>query len=210
MIRQLFLIGMACGLAVACSKSNGTPEENSMSKENIDGEKLILAVKEKSTPAEALPAGDKSQSTEFDDVDKLAVVNRNSKGNSLFGENWSRNLKAAQAKAGKENRLVFLYFTGSDWCPDCKALHSNVLTEKPFLDFAEEQLELVVLDFPRSSKLEEAQRIHNDELSSKYNVTGFPTVIVMDADGKPLFRESGFGGNQASVYVQVLKKKLGR
>ena len=66
----------------------------------------------------------------------------------------------------------------------------------------------MVLDFPRERKMDETQRIYNRGLSNKYNVTGFPTVIVMDAEGKVLYRESGYGGNSAAAYVAIMKKKL--
>ena len=177
-----------------------------MLKGNVDGNKSTAASGEKGNPFEPQPTGDEFQPTEFAGTG----IGRVSEENDPHGDNWLRSLEVAQAKAKKENKLVFLDFTGSDWCPSCNALHENVLTQKPFLDFAKKHLELVVLDFPRQRELEEAQRAYNRDLSRKYNITGFPTVIVMDADGKVLFRESGFGGNSAAAYVETLKKKLGR
>ncbi|MBL67681.1 MAG: hypothetical protein CMO74_04385 [Verrucomicrobiales bacterium] len=126
-----------------------------------------------------------------------------------YDDRWSRNLELSLAQAKKTGRLVFVDFTGSDWCQPCMNLHENVLVKKPFLDFAKAHLELVVLDSPQFRRMPEDQRIYVRGLMSKYNVLGFPTTMVLDAEGRILFRESGYGGLDAGAYVTHLKKKLG-
>ena len=66
---------------------------------------------------------------------------------------WGSDLAAAQARAKTSGKLVFIDFTGSDWCPPCMALHDNVLTQTEFLDYADKNLELVEIDFPRNKPL---------------------------------------------------------
>src|SRR4051812_42316213 len=66
---------------------------------------------------------------------------------------WLTDLTKAKALAKKENKIVLMDFTGSDWCPPCKALHRNVLTAKEFTDFAKEKLVLVLVDFPTGKPL---------------------------------------------------------
>ena len=127
-----------------------------------------------------------------------------------YDENWTTDLPAAIQLAKKENKHVFVDFTGSDWCPPCKALHRNVLTKQAFLNYAKENLVLVVIDFPRSlpqaASLKRANRIQ----AQKYRVEGYPTVILMDGDGKTLHRESGYSGAGAAAYVAKLKTKITR
>ena len=36
---------------------------------------------------------------------------------------WLTDLAKAQEKAKSEKKMVFVDFTGSDWCPPCQALH---------------------------------------------------------------------------------------
>jgi protein disulfide-isomerase len=119
---------------------------------------------------------------------------------------WLTDLAKAQATAKQEKKLVLLDFTGSDWCPPCKALHKNVLTSKEFVDFAKENLVLVEVDFPRTKKLPAAQQKANDALAKKYNIEGFPTIIVLDAEGKKLSQDVGYDGTKAKDYVAKLQK----
>ena len=45
-----------------------------------------------------------------------------------------------------EKKMVLMDFTGSDWCPPCKALEKNVLSSPAFEAFAKENLVLVQVD----------------------------------------------------------------
>src|SRR5436190_18599790 len=102
---------------------------------------------------------------------------------------WLTDLSKASAHAKESKKLVLLDFTGSDWCPPCKALHKNVLTSKEFQDFAKEKLVLVELDFPRQKTQSPELKKANRELQGKFAVDGYPTIIVLDPEGKELSRE---------------------
>ena len=123
-------------------------------------------------------------------------------------EIWGTNLENAITKAKASNKHVFVDFTGSDWCPPCMALHDKVLTQKVFLDYAKDNMELVMLDFPRRKQQSAEQKAYNQGLSKKHNIEGFPTVIVFDGDGKEVHRAVGFSGQAAAGYVVSLKKAL--
>jgi thioredoxin-related protein len=120
--------------------------------------------------------------------------------------NWTTDLAKAQAQAKAENKLVFVDFTGSDWCPPCKALHKNVLTSEAFLSYAKTNLVLVEIDFPRSKELPKELKAANAELSKRFKVEGLPTIIVLDAAGKELKRETGYDSKSAKQYVADLAK----
>src|SRR5438552_12616557 len=83
---------------------------------------------------------------------------------------WLTDLPKAQAQAKAEKKLVLMDFTGSDWCPPCKALHKNVLTSPEFEAYAKTNLVLVVVDFPRSKSQSEELKKSNDELKDKFNI----------------------------------------
>jgi protein disulfide-isomerase len=119
---------------------------------------------------------------------------------------WLTDLAKAQAKAKAEKKLVLMDFTGSDWCPPCKALHKNVLTSKAFVDYAKDNLVLVLVDFPRTRKLPAEQQQANDALAKKFKIQGFPTVVVLDGAGKELSKDVGYSGESPTEIVDKLKK----
>lgn len=119
---------------------------------------------------------------------------------------WLTDLTKAQAAAKEEKKLVLMDFTGSDWCPPCKALHKNVLTSKEFTDYAKDNLVLVVVDFPHNKKLPADQQKANDALAKKFKIEGFPTVVVLDSNGKQLSKDVGYSGESANEFVAKLKK----
>ncbi len=119
---------------------------------------------------------------------------------------WKTDLPKALEQAKAEKKLVLLDFTGSDWCPPCKNLHAKVLTSDEFNKFAKDNLVLVELDFPRAKPIAPELKAANQELSKKYGIKGFPTIIVLDPEGKELFRKVGYGGTPAADYVAELAK----
>ena len=127
---------------------------------------------------------------------------------SSYDASWGTNLEAALTKAKEGEKLVFVDFTGSDWCPPCMALHDKVLIQEAFLNYAEENLELVVMDFPQRKQQSAEQKAYNQSLAKKHKVNGYPTVIVLDGDGKEVHRAVGFSGQDAAGYVASLKKAL--
>ena len=112
----------------------------------------------------------------------------------LAEEGWSDNYKDTLAKAKAEKKLLLAEFTGSDWCPPCKKQAAEVFGAQEFKDFAAKQLVLLQLDFPRSKPLSDEVKAQNNELKTKFGIKGFPTVIMLDGDGKELARWVGYGG----------------
>lgn len=119
---------------------------------------------------------------------------------------WLTDLPKAQALAKTEKKMVLIDFTGSDWCPPCKSLHKNVLTSPEFSAFAKASLVLVELDFPKSKEQSAELKAANQALAKSYGIKGYPTVIVLDGEGKELFRKVGYGGTPAKDYVAELEK----
>ena len=117
---------------------------------------------------------------------------------------WLTDLDAAKAQAAKENKPVLVDFTGSDWCPPCKALHKNVFESAEFAAVASRYV-LVELDYPKSKPQSPELKAKNAELSKKYGITGFPTVLLIDARTGDVFGKTvGFGGQSAKDYLDKL------
>ena len=117
---------------------------------------------------------------------------------------WLTDLDAAKAQAAKENKPMLVDFTGSDWCPPCKALHKNVFESAEFAAVASRYV-LVELDHPKSKPQSPELKAKNAELSKKYGITGFPTVLLIDAKTGDVFGKTvGFGGQSAKDYLDKL------
>lgn len=119
---------------------------------------------------------------------------------------WLTDLAKAKTKAKEENKLVLMDFTGSDWCPGCKELHKSVLSNKDFEDFAKKNLVLLLVDFPQQKKLPEPQRAANDALAEKFNIEGFPTLVVLNSEGKQILKDEGYSGYSARDFIEKLEK----
>jgi len=119
--------------------------------------------------------------------------------------NWLTNYDAAKTQAKSDNKLLLLDFTGSDWCGWCKRLNAEVFSKSQFQDYAAKNLVLVELDFPRAKPQSDELKKQNTELASQYQIEGFPTVIVLNAEGKKV-GELGYmeGGPQA--FIAALEK----
>jgi protein disulfide-isomerase len=124
----------------------------------------------------------------------------------IHAAEWLTDLPKALEKAKTEKKQVLLDFTGSDWCPPCKALHKNVLTSKEFEDYADKNLVLVVVDFPRSKEQTEELKTANKALSEKFKIEGYPTVILLNAEGKELDKKVGYGGEKTEAVIARLDK----
>jgi thioredoxin-related protein len=119
---------------------------------------------------------------------------------------WLTDYSAALTKAKQEGKLVLLDFTGSDWCPPCKALHKNVLSTDEFLEFAKKNLVLVELDFPRKKPQSAELKKANRELAEKFEIEGYPTIIILDGAGKQLSKDVGYRGEDAKRFMAKIEK----
>lgn len=124
----------------------------------------------------------------------------------LLASDWTTDYNAALAQAKKDKKLVLLDFTGSDWCGYCKLLDKEVFAAPEFQHFADANYELVTVDFPHQKELSAQLKEQNDSLGKKFGIDGFPTLIVLDADGKELGRETGYNpGSGPSAVIDKLK-----
>lgn len=122
------------------------------------------------------------------------------------GGDWLTNLDQAKAKAKQQDKLIFMEFTGSDWCPPCKALHKNILSTKEFLDYAKKNLILVELDFPRRKSQSDELKKANRALAKEYKIEGYPTVIILSSAGKELKRQVGYGRSSTADMIAMIEK----
>ena len=123
-------------------------------------------------------------------------------------EGWETDFAKASAKAKAEGKYILIDFSGSDWCGWCVKLDKEVFSKNAFKNYAKENLVLVLADFPRDkSKQSEKLQKQNKELAKKYNVGGFPTVFILNPEGK-LIDKTGYQDGGPEAYVTYIKKVI--
>lgn len=105
---------------------------------------------------------------------------------SLAAAGWGDDYEKAMAQAKAEKKNVLLDFTGSDWCGWCIRLNDEVFSKEEFKKYAKDNLVLVEVDFPQGKRLPKKVKEQNDKLQKDHGVRGFPTIVVLDPEGKKL------------------------
>lgn len=117
---------------------------------------------------------------------------------------WLNDLSQAQKQAKKENKDILVLFTAPEWCVHCQELEKNILSNEKFQVSDGYVLVQVILN-------SEDERIKNDKLLWEHGVKGYPTVILLDADGRPFANDSGYhrdlNAEKYSKYFLVELKK---
>ena len=138
----------------------------------------------------------------------LAAVIFTLAGNASAEEGWLVSFEKAKEQAAKEGKPILMEFTGSDWCPPCKALHKNVLVKDVFKKEMPKHFVLLKLDNPSDKGEQTLEEIDQyKKLSKEYKITGVPSILLSDTGGKVFYRTSGYGGQAAKVWVDEMVAK---
>ncbi len=121
---------------------------------------------------------------------------------------WLTDLPAAKAQAGREGKPVLINFTGSDWCGWCMKLRAEVFTQPEFEDYANKNLVLVEIDFPKRKPLPAAQKKANSDVADRLRIQGYPTLVLLNSQGNEVHR-LGYQPGGAQSFVQALAKLTG-
>ena len=124
------------------------------------------------------------------------------------GDEWMTDFEAAKQKAAAENKDLLVNFTGSDWCSWCIKLVDEVFKHDAFKKGVADNFVLVDLDFPQDkSKLDESTQKQNEMLQEKYSIQGFPTILLLDDQGRP-YAQTGYQAGGPEKYLVHLDKLL--
>ena len=119
---------------------------------------------------------------------------------------WLIDLPAALNTADSQHKLVLADFTGSDWCIWCKRLDTNILSTKIFAKYADKNLVLLRLDYPRKKPQSAELKAANKALAKKYKLEGFPTLIAFRPDGSIAWQNVGYMDGGPQVLIDALNK----
>jgi thioredoxin-related protein len=103
---------------------------------------------------------------------------------------WLTNYNLATAEARKSDKLILLYFSGSDWDPWTDKLEKDVLSTDPFKTWANEHIIPMQVDFAKEKRINSITKAQNDKLKTQYSVAKVPLFVFVDATGAPMARAS--------------------
>ena len=119
---------------------------------------------------------------------------------------WLHDYSKAQEEAKANHKLLFLNFTGSDWCGWCIKFDKEVLSQPQFKNFAHDNLVLLELDFPRRKSQPVEEKKQNVQLAQQYEVLGFPTIVVLNSSGQKVWQFDGYFSGGPEAFVEQLQK----
>jgi protein disulfide-isomerase len=136
-----------------------------------------------------------------------AIVVGCSKSGAKDNLKWENNLETALQQAKQENKAVLVNFTGSDWCIWCKRLSNEVFSKSEFEQYADDNLILVKIDFPRNIEQSTDTKMYNNQLAQRFGIEGFPTILLFNPQGQ-LVLKTGYQEGGPTAYINSLKRYL--
>lgn len=124
-------------------------------------------------------------------------------------EGWTTDLDKALEQAKKEKKAVLVEFTGSDWCPPCMMMRKEVFSKKEFVEGAQKNFILVELDFPKGDEEGKKETLEKSKpYAEKYEIRAFPSVVLLDSDGKEFGRFIASEYPKTDAFLKHLEEAL--
>lgn len=119
---------------------------------------------------------------------------------------WSTDYQSALQQAQRENKALLLFFTGSNWCTWCNRLEQEVLDRPECLQTLTPYFVFVKLDYQRPNVSLSPQLVQQTEaLKRKYDVTRYPTVVVINAQERVLGKTGYLEGGPSRFNETILR-----
>lgn len=113
---------------------------------------------------------------------------------ALAGAGWTNDWDSAVEQSKSTGKPALVLFT-ADWCPSCKMLESEVLTQSQVKRHLQDNYTLVVVDLSQ-------QGGPNDAKARECGVSSIPTLIVYDKSGRERDRSNGMPADQLLAWLK--------
>ena len=124
----------------------------------------------------------------------LSMATFGAKMSESVPKGWGEDYAAACETAKKENKLILLAFSGSDWCGWCKKMEKEIYSYKKFIFGVKKKFVPVMIDNPRNKDiLSPLAKRQNEKLTKQFQVSGYPSTMIARPTGEVVKR---FGGYQ--------------
>ncbi len=120
---------------------------------------------------------------------------------------WETDFDKASAKAKAEGKHLLIDFSGSDWCGWCIKLDKEVFSKDEFKAYAKDNLVLLLVDWPQRTENKKEVQAKSQPIMGKFGIQSFPTVILLDSEGKAVAK-TGYQAGGPAAYVEHIKKLI--
>lgn len=110
---------------------------------------------------------------------------------------WHTDWKSASAAARKANKPIMIDFY-TDWCGWCKKLDKDTYSDQRVAELLKKNFVALKLNAEKSGR----------QLAQKYRVTGYPTILFVNAEGQVIDRIGGY--KPPKPFADDLKRILER
>lgn len=120
---------------------------------------------------------------------------------------WKSTYQEAREESKSTSKPIVLFFTGSDWCGWCHKLEKEVLNTPEFAELVGKDFIFVTVDFPLYKPSDPKIAEVNKQLQKKFDVKGFPTLVLVDKD-EGRIGVTGYRPGGAKAYAEHLMKMV--
>ena len=132
-------------------------------------------------------------------------VENKEKTSNIHHLEWQTNFENAKDASNETGKGILLLFTGSDWCPPCKRLKNEFLSDREVIELIGSNFIPVMIDFPRTFELPEDLKAQNEKLKDEFEIRGYPTVLNCLDDSRPLGDLGFYNGNREESISNIRK-----
>ncbi len=137
---------------------------------------------------------------------KQAIPQEKVTSNPANNSGWLINYEDVYNQSIEQNKPIMANFTGSDWCGWCKKLKKAVFDTETFKKWAEQNVILFELDYPRRTPQDSDIKQQNANLQRTFGqlVRGFPTVLIFDIER--VLKEDG---SKSQDNIKIIGQRMG-
>lgn len=96
---------------------------------------------------------------------------------------WIQSYQQALKQAQQEDKLILAYLY-TDWCGYCKKMEAETFTDPAVIDEMSDSYVWLKLNAETDGE--------GRQLQERFNITGYPGLLLLDGDGQEMERISGF------------------
>ena len=96
---------------------------------------------------------------------------------------WIQSYQQALEQAQQEDKLILAYLY-TDWCGYCKKMEAETFTDQAVIDEMSDSYVWLKLNAETDDE--------GRQLQERFNITGYPGLLLLDGDGQEMERISGF------------------